>query len=171
MKRDSRPSKGRLAPIGFLAHLLSFGFATSACGACDTTGQDPIEYKEGITTSSESVWLYESTAVNDEWLHFPPGRIYDLVHGLPGTPQTWSANISFKNRLEPLSGSGTAQDPNNAAPAAGNQVVVDAKWGPNIVRIRNDTCAEVYVRFDAQFILGESAPPDTPQSDMSVEAM
>lgn len=139
-----------------------FASGATACGACDTTGQDPIHYTDGITTRSEPVWIYESTAVNDEWLHFPAGRIYDLVHGLPGTPQTWSADVSFDRRLEPTSGSGTASNPNNAAPTAGNQVVVDAKWGPDIVRIRNDTCAEVYVRFVAQFVIGETGSPTDP---------
>lgn len=139
-----------------------FAFGVTACGACDTTGQDPIEYTEGITTGGDDLWQYESTAVNDDWLHFPAGRIYDLVHGLPGTPQRWSAYVSFNSRLEPLAGSGTTTNPNNAAPAAGNQVVVDAKWGPDIIRIRNDTCAEVYVRLEAQFVLGETGTPNDP---------
>lgn len=131
----------------------------TGCGACDTTNQAPIEYREGITTEAGPLWIYESTAVNDDWLHFPPGRIYDLFHGLPGIPQTWDADVSFKSRLDPGGDSGTSQNPNNAAPAAGNQVVVDAKWGPNIVRIRNDTCAEVYVRFVALYGEGDSRAP------------
>lgn len=147
---------------------------TSACGACDTTNQKPIEYRQGVTTESVGgVWLYESTGVHDDWLHFPAGRTYDLVHGLPGTPQSWKADVSFKSRLDPEAGSGTTQDPNNAAPAAGNQVVVDARWGPRLVRIRNDTCAEVYVRFVAQYVEnGDPADPADPDAaPMSLEPL
>lgn len=141
------------------ACVLGLALWAGGCGACDTTSQRPIVFSEGITTNADPLWIYESTAVNDDWLHFPPGRTYDLEHGLPGTPQSWKADVSFKNRLEPAAGSGTTEDPNNAAPAAGNQVVVDAKWGPNIVRIRNDTCADVFVRFVAYFGAGEAGPP------------
>lgn len=150
------------AALLLLLALLQFG-----CGACDTTNQEPIVYREGITTQSDNLWIYESTAVNDDWLHFPAGRIFDLVHGLPGTPQRWSADVSFKSRLEPEEGSGSTQDPNNAARAAGNQVVVDAKWGPDIVRIRNDTCAEVFVRFEASFLVGDAVVPDTDEELLS----
>ena len=123
---------GALLLTAFLAQTLS------GCGGCDTSGQDPIEFRGGNINASRTV--YETGAFDDDLLHFPPGRVYDLVHGLLREPHTIHTYVSFDRRLQ-----GDA----NLADSAGNQVVIESATN-ELIRVRNDTCAEFYLRVAAE---------------------
>ncbi len=130
-----------------------FGLQTPACQNCDTSG-DPIDYTEGITDPTRT--SYESTPLNGEWLHFPPGRTYDLRHNLrddPNGPLLVQSYVSFKSRLSEGAGS-TTENPNNFSESAGNQVVYESTEKPQTIRVRNDTCADFYVRIVAMVAPG-----------------
>ncbi len=117
-----------------------------ACQQCDTTGQDPILFTEGITDPTGMT--YESTPINGEWLHFPPGRVYRLRHQLRYGVVSLQSFVSFKARLTD-EGSGSNENPNNFSESAGNQVVFEEICIPQTIQIRNDTCSEFYVRIVA----------------------
>ena len=78
-------------------------------------------------------------------LHFPQGRIYRIEHGLGTSPVTVDIFLSFCE--QPLSeGCGTdSTQPSNVAPTAGNQALIEV-WDEEVLEIRNDTCAEFYLR-------------------------
>jgi hypothetical protein len=119
------------------------GAALPGCSGCDTQGAAPLEYLDG--TVSTDGRLYESTPVDGDMLHFPPGRIYDLVHGLGVRPASVHGYVSLAPRLESEGDPYDAQRPNNVTESAGNQLVIE-RWDEQVIRVRNDTCAEWYVR-------------------------
>jgi hypothetical protein len=67
-----------------------------------------------------------------------------LIHKLVAAPYDFSAQVSFQPSLDQPNG----ENAGNISSAAGNQVVVECADEERI-RIRNDTCAEVYVRLTA----------------------
>jgi len=117
-----------LAPVGAVA--------LAGCGSCDTTGQTPISYRDGTTNDSRT--HYESSRIDAEYLHFPAGRVYDLEHDLRAAPFSVTAYLSF------------APNPSDGgfAESAGNQAIFNAD--DSVVRVRNDTCAEFYLRVVAE---------------------
>jgi hypothetical protein len=117
---------------------LSWLTQLTGCGGCDTGGQSPIEYRGGSVNTAGTV--YETTDINGEYLHFPAGRVYDLVHGLVTAPYKVTTYVSFDAQLS---------EDNNIAESAGNQVVIE-KVDSSVVRLRNDTCAEFYLRAVAE---------------------
>jgi hypothetical protein len=129
-----------------VALLVLFGVQAPGCQQCDTTGQDPILFTEGITDPTGMT--YESTPINGEWLHFPPGRVFELRHKLRYGVVSLQSYVSFKPRLTD-EGSGSNENPNNFAESAGNQVVFEETCEPQTIQIRNDTCSEFYVRIVA----------------------
>lgn len=137
----------------FVAALaLPLTFAVSGCGGCDVGGQTPLEFTDGITNGARTI--YETGAPTGDMLHFPPGRTYDLVHGLRARPVTVNSFISFTKRLTP-DGDGTdTTKPNHVAESAGNAVVIE-RWDDEKIRVRNDSCGEFYVRIVA---LADGAP-------------
>lgn len=78
-------------------------------------------------------------------LHFPQGRTYDLVHGLGYTPTDVNIFLSFRERLTESGDKDDKTEPNNVAQSAGNQAVIEL-WNDEVIRVRNDTCAEFYLR-------------------------
>lgn len=127
-------------------------FGVSGCGSCKTRGQQPIEYRDGTTFPGGLT--YETSEPFGEYLHFPPGRTYDLIHGLVATPYQVTSYVAFKRMIE----QGDKDKTGNYAESAGNQVVVECQDAER-VRVRNDTCAEMYLR-----VLLE-ANPDQSQED------
>jgi hypothetical protein len=111
----------------------------SGCGSCKTRGQEPVEFREAEPT--DDGLYYETSEPFGEYLHFPPGRTFDLIHGLIGTPSTVTSYIAFKRTIE----QGDEGNTGNYAESAGNQVVVECQ-DVERVRVRNDTCAELYLR-------------------------
>ncbi len=117
--------------------------ATVACSPCKVGGQDPVRYTDGNTNASRT--LYETMAADEEMLHFPQGRTYDLVHGLGYRPHDVNIFLSFRERLTATGDTEDKTEPNNVAQSAGNQAVIQV-WNDEIIQVRNDTCAEFYMR-------------------------
>jgi len=78
-------------------------------------------------------------------LHFPQGRTYDLMHGLGTVPVSVDVFLSFRDRLTSTGSKDDKTQPNNVAESAGNQAVIEV-WDEERIRVRNDTCAEFYLR-------------------------
>lgn len=119
------------------------GAATLGCSDCAVQGQDPVVYTAG--TLNESGTVYETMGPMEEMLHLPEGRIYDIPHGMGVRPATIDIFLSFRSQLTTEGNTGDEVKPNNVAPTAGNQAVIEA-WDENFIRIRNDTCSEFYMR-------------------------
>ncbi len=105
---------------------------------CRASQVDAVEYTEGTVNPSGTV--YVTSDWNEGWLHFPAGRRYKLVHGLGQTPHTVNTYLSFSE--SPLSSG------NNASESAGNQAVIEGVTD-EAVTIRNDSCAEFWLRLTA----------------------
>jgi hypothetical protein len=147
-----------LGPCLALASGLAIPCASSltvACSACNPTGREPIVYSAGRTVGA----LYESGGVNEEMLHFPSGRTYDFEHGLGVCPSQITPYISFV--AEPFSDESRGQL-SNVALAAGNEALIE-DCNERTFRVRNDTCAEFYLRvvaLSASPGLGGAGPLD-----------
>jgi hypothetical protein len=99
---------------------------------CETSDSEPVSYDGG--THADGV--YESSAIDGQYLHFPGGRRYALRHGLDAKPAVVQVYVAFEEY--PLK-------ENNISPAAGNQAVIEIV-DDLVVQVRNDTCDELYVR-------------------------
>jgi hypothetical protein len=118
--------------------------ASTACSPCRVGGQDPVVFTDGMT--NQSLTVYQTGGVGDEMLHFPQGRTYQLVHGLGTTPVSVDIFLSFRSELsESADDREDRVEPNNVSPSAGNQAVIEI-WNDEIIQVRNDTCAEFYLR-------------------------
>lgn len=128
----------------FAALFLTGGSASStACSPCRVGGQDPVPFTEG--TTNEARTYYETARPDEEMLHFPQGRIYELHHGLGYQPLDIDIFLSFAKRLTATGDTEDKTKPNNIAETAGNQAVIQA-WNDEFITVRNDTCAEFYLR-------------------------
>ena len=128
------------ALVGLL--MLPLLAAIPGCSGCNVSGQQPLEYTEGIVSADGT--MYESTQPGAEMLHFPPGRVYHLAHGLGTDHLEISPYVSFVKQLVPEGDGSDPFAPNHISAAAGNQAVIEG-WNPDFIRIRNDTCAEFYL--------------------------
>ena len=125
--------------VGVLWLLLLSVFSISAVGcssACDTGGssQDTVRFSGGHTDPTLS--RYESNGFDEPFLVFPPGRRYEFPHGLGQVPTQLGIFLAFQANNTSFS------------LAAGNEALIEAV-DANVIRIRNDTCADFYVRVDA----------------------
>jgi hypothetical protein len=118
----------------------------TACTPCGIGPTEAEEYTEGSVSPSGQI--YQTTLVGEEFLPFPSGHTYDLVHGLGVAPASYQAYLSFVPRLTEDGDPFDPFNPNNLSTAAGNQLVVE-RWDDEVIRIRNDTCADFYVRLVA----------------------
>lgn len=109
------------------------------CGnTCETADSDEyVRYNGGNAIGGGT--QYESSSWDGEWLYFPPGRRFVLVHNLGFVPTTVHTYLSFSARQD---------DPDagiNRTEGSGNQVIIETV-DQEIVQVRNDTCAEFYLR-------------------------
>jgi hypothetical protein len=102
-----------------------------------------VDYTDGNTNSSRT--LYETARPDEEMLHFPQGRTYRLYHGFGYRPADLTVFLSFRPRLTSSGDKEDKTNPNNVSESAGNQAVIEA-WTENYIQVRNDTCAEFYMR-------------------------
>lgn len=114
---------------------------TSSCATCSVKGQTPLLYEDGHTNASRT--MYQSGLPDEEMLHFPRGRIYQFVHGLGTTPASVDVFVSFREQLTDGGDSTDKTAPNNVAPSAGNQAVIEA-WDDEVIQVRNDTCEDQF---------------------------
>ena len=111
---------------------------TASCGPpCETANDDPVRVTEGTVDASGTV--YESSTWAGPYLHFPGGRRYQLEHHLGRAPTMVTTYLSFDQ--EPMPGG-------NASESAGNQAVIE-RVDDEIIQVRNDTCAEFWLRVTA----------------------
>lgn len=109
---------------------------------CETSDTEAVTYDGGTTANG----VYESSAIDGQYLHFPGGRRYALRHGLGTKPQLVDVYVAFEEY--PLK-------QNNISPAAGNQAVIEVV-DTEIVQLRNDTCDDLYLRV----VASGSSPTD-----------
>jgi hypothetical protein len=132
-----------------LAILASLGCETT----CDPDGKAPQRFSGG--TTNEARTSYESSTWDGPFLFFPSGRTYRLEHGLGQTPASYHVYLSFAEF--PFRGSGVAE-------SAGNQAIVEA-INDEYVEVRNDTCAEYFLRLTATTSEAASMGSALEQSD------
>lgn len=132
----------KLLGVALFCSLLASGCAHD-CKTDDA--DDPVRYDGGTNAAD----VYETSGWDGPFLHFPPGRRYVLLHGLGQTPADVAVYLSFSSRgLDPDAGT-------NMAPSAGNQAVIESVTASEI-RVRNDSCAEFYLRVVASSPTGDA---------------
>lgn len=130
-----------LSSLGVLAALVAAG---PGCQDCDTSGVE-VKFSQGTTSADRT--HYESSPVDGEWLHFPPGRRYQLRHNLREGFLTVQSYVAFPDDRD------SGKSPTSYAEAAGNQVVFETEdVPPDVIQVRNDTCAEFFVRVVADVV-------------------
>jgi hypothetical protein len=105
----------------------------TACGTTCDRGDvnEQIRFEGGNVNPSGTV--YETSGWDGPLLHFPTGRRYELVHHLRSLPEFVNTYVAFEER------------PENLSESAGNQVVIERVDDVAVV-VRNDTCAEFFLR-------------------------
>jgi hypothetical protein len=133
---------------------------------CDRDRGEPLRYEGGHTSTSGD--FYETNALDEPFLHFPSGRSYELVHGLGAAPSEFHAYLAFAEcplsrsvrnaggspRCEPVdedSGGG------GFAEGAGNEAIFEVRGADTLI-VKNDTCAEFYLRVIANTRLETTTP-------------
>jgi hypothetical protein len=115
--------------------------ATLGCGdTCQAGDGELVSFVDGQTNAAGT--FYQTGPIQGPYLHFPSGRIFELEHHLIAAPNSFQALLSFDSRA-------LLDRANNVAESAGNQAVVDC-IDSELIRIRNDTCAEFYLRLEAR---------------------
>ncbi len=117
--------------------------ALGGCGSCERTGYDAIDFSEGSVVGD----VYQTSPPDGLWLHFPAGRRFRFQHGLGVVPEV-SAYVAMNERPMP-SGARPPESVGNVSEAAGNEVIIE-RQDANVVQVRNDTCAEYYLRVVAR---------------------
>jgi len=136
--KTSRCPRGRnLLLLGALVSALSTGCSN------DCPAEDPISFKGGFTDPTRT--FYRSSNPDGPFLHFPGGRVYDLVHGLRETPSLVLPFVSFSQN-------------GSMSVSPGNQSVISID--DKIVRVQNATCAEFYL-----FVVATTLPLVPPDAD------
>src|SRR6185503_20363784 len=118
----------------------------AGCGAaCDTgdEGNPPERYAGGTATGE----VYESSSWKSGFLPFSGGKQYQLEHHLGFTPANVDIFIGF------------SADGERVAPCAGNSCVIRCV-DDQMIWIKNDTCADFWVRVAAQGKSFEIRPSD-----------
>ena len=105
---------------------------TTGCGTtCDREDAEQIRFEGGSVNASATV--YETSGWQGPLLHFPTGRRFVLVHKLRARPELVETYVAFEER------------PENLSESAGNQAVIETV-DEDVVVVRNDTCAEFFLR-------------------------
>lgn len=127
-------------------HLCAFGAAFALCGcesACPReTEKEATPYDIGNANALGTV--YETNGWDEEFVHFPAGRRVALRHGLATVPVEIRSYLAFKACPFPAD----ENEPGFVAESAGNQVLIE-RVDDEVVRVRNDTCEEFWLRLVA----------------------
>lgn len=109
------------------------GIGCSALGPCDTSddGNPPDPYYDGTTVDGS----YMSSEWTGPLLPFTGGKRYDFYHGLGCTPRSMECWVSFS--AEGVQNGSLAQ-------SSGNLCVIQ-EANDEFIRVKNDTCSEMYV--------------------------
>jgi hypothetical protein len=113
-------------------------------GACSTTcaGSDgTVRVTDGHTDATQT--FYQSSSPTEAFHVFPAGRTLEFVHGLSRTPDFVIPYVSFDAK------------PTSFSVAPGNEAVL--VLDSDVIRVRNDTCSDFYVRVVAWLVDGRDA--------------
>lgn len=123
------------------AALALFGFGLYGCQTSCGDHRDPLLWADGIHSVTKSGNpMYQTTAVDDAWLHFPSYRAFRLPHHLGTTNVGIEAYVSFDEK--PV-GKGTSDPPNDFAVVSGNLLTVTNLTDQEAV-VENSTCENDY---------------------------
>ena len=114
---------------------------------CNTAESDPVRHSGGSVSDGTT---YATSPWEGPYLHFPPGRRFQLEHHLGVAPPVVLTYLAFDER--PLPGGNTSE-------SAGNQAVIELV-DDEIIQVRNDTCAEFWLRVVAMTGPGALPPAD-----------
>lgn len=132
-----------MSSFGLFPALLSLCtiHALAACSpsTCERTGQKPQLFSGGRTNPSKT--HYETSALDGTYLFYPGGRTYKFPHGFGRIPDDFLIYGTFVD--EPHKHGALV------APLAGNQAGFLGA-DDEFITIRNDTCAEVFIRVTAK---------------------
>jgi hypothetical protein len=95
--------------------------------------------------------FYESSPPSGPFLPFDGGTYLHVKHGFGTRPHTVQIYLSFSEYPESAGGGG-------AAPSAGNQTVIQS-WTDREIQIRNDSCANYWIRVVATGWGASADPP------------
>jgi hypothetical protein len=171
-------ARGSLLASGWLALLLPLAAACAGL-ECDRHAGESLEFRGGNTLANGS--YYESGALDEPFLHFPGGRSYDLVHELGGPPTEFHAYLAFSECPLSKSLKSAGGPPRCAevtetsggpgiAESAGNQALFEVR-SAGVLRVRNDTCAEFYLRVVAETPPLTVLPADTADAEIADAGM
>lgn len=145
---------GRLAPLRirpgaafssrcFRAGLLPLAVGVAGCSNdCNRDGAaTATRYEDGLNPSPGA---YETSPAAGPYLNFSSGQRWELVHGLATVPVP-DAFVSFQ-RCPTLATCDAADDETGGFARAAGNVVVFEELNEDVVVVRNDTCADLFLR-------------------------
>lgn len=149
-----------------VALTLALGLGASSCSSpCDSSddGNPPDLFTAGSVACAGNTCRYETSSWHGELLHFPGGKRYDLEHHLGVEPTDVHVYLAFTP-------DGVGRDEQSAAvaPSAGSSSVIQLV-NDRVIRVKNDTCAEFWVRVTAEAEVG-SAVVDAGGGDAAGDA-
>lgn len=148
--------------LSFTAAVLST-FMLSACEtSCDGVSSDPVRYEDGRVDAKGT--QYATSPFEGPYLHFPPGRVFDLVHDFGSLPSDVAAFLSF--HAEPFQVDEKPHRP-GFAEAAGDLAVFTCADG-QVLRVENTTCETFYLRVTAELSDFSWETPASPLPPCSV---
>jgi hypothetical protein len=130
--------------------MLSLGLYGCQTSCADDS--EPVAWADGITSVDKNGHrVYQTTAVDDAWLHFPSHRAFRLHHGFGTKNIGVDAWVSFEEK--PV-GRGTSEPPADFAIVSGNVLTVTDVTDNEIV-VENSTCENDYYMLVRITDLGE----------------
>jgi hypothetical protein len=123
--------------------------ALSGCGpTCKRDpGDPPVVYEDGKTSPSKL--HYMTGSFEDRFLRFPGGRTYRLEHQLGRSPARLTTYVSFSEcPLQEGDDCSCSSCGGGFSESAGNQAIIE-DVNDEFILVRNDTCAEFYLRIEA----------------------
>jgi hypothetical protein len=151
--RKTSPGTSERGPLAaaLFALVLACGPGCSSAN-CDTSddGNPPTPYVGGTVADG----VYESSGWHGPLLWLPGGKRYDVVHGLGFEPREVLLYLSFSS-----TGSGQAATGDTMTLASGNAGVLQMV-NDRVIRVKNDTCAEFWLRVVASGDPRRATPVD-----------
>lgn len=129
--------------LRLLAALALSGFGLYGCQTSCGEQRDPVLWADGITQESGGRCVYQTTAVDGRWLHFPSNRAFRLPHHFGTTNIDIHPYISFEEK--PVS-RGTSDPPAELAIVSGNTFTV-TEWTEDEIVVENGSCENDYYVF------------------------
>ncbi len=113
------------------------GLGCSSLNSCDTSDESnpPDPFYDGTTVDG----FYMSSDWTGPLLPFPGGKRYDFHHGLESTPRSVECFVSFGSQ---------GVENGSIAQSSGNLCVIQ-DVNDEYIRVKNDTCSEMFVMVTA----------------------